>query len=735
MAKEQLKQLQKQRVKIDRRVTTAITMGGWLVLVMLLALVWHLISVTRPILSSPSFELDYQITSVTQNPVIQVAQWDNRRWQFSLQDNCDIEVNSHYTEEDSRAFLVLPDKASRFPQHCAASQQLVTSKTGGYLLKLSPSGILRVFQFNRNNNNFSEQLFSTLLPPQLNINSLENMQAVIDSHHLVLLARDSNRVWRFIRFDMHNHDFQIELTLPGMVSDASSLTEEVASSHSVSLSADYQILHSEKLDLVYSAKQLYLLDESALKAGKPQPSWQVFREADKPNILALISLATERSVLLMNHELELEKWSLINQNGRMVLQKIYQLPLQGQNFKGMTHVNGDLVVALVDTQAYFINATTGEVLNSENHQLNFDKAWFPGESVVFERKDSFVSMNIADADATISFKSLWGKVWYDGYPQPDYVWQTSSASDESQPKYSLIPLVMGSVKAAFLALIVAIPLAIGSAIYSGYYAAPKVRRVIKPYIEVLEAIPSVVIGFIAVIWLLPVSENYLLATLLFFVVTPVFLLLFTWLNNTGRHLNVPGWELAFFAGILVVYITIFQLVLMDSPSFLSNMINDESGFQNNTELKTIFVLALALGIAIVPTVFTIAEDAIHQVPRALPMASFALGANRSQTLLKIVLKVAMPGIISAIMLGFARAVGETMIVLMISGNTPVADWGILEGIRTMTANLAIELPEAQPGSVHYQILFLVALLLFVFTFVFNTLAEFLRLQLRNRYKL
>ena len=279
------------------------------------------------------------------------------------------------------------------------------------------------------------------------------------------------------------------------------------------------------------------------------------------------------------------------------------------------------------------------------------------------------------------------------------------------------------------------PLAIGSAIYTAYYAGPKLRQLIKPYVEVLEAIPSVVIGFLAAIWLLPVSENYLLAVLLFLFLTPLFLLFFVWLNESNRHRNIYGWELLFFTLLIFTFMLGFHWLQVANPDWFRWLWRTDTSGVLSSELKSAFVLAIALGIAIIPTVFTIAEDAIYQVPRSLSKASFAMGASRTQTLLRIVLKVAMPGILSALMLGFARAIGETMIVLMVSGNTPVADWSLLESMRSMTANLAIELPEAQPDSVHYQVLFFIALLLFLFTFVFNTLAEFLRIRLRQRYKL
>jgi len=145
------------------------------------------------------------------------------------------------------------------------------------------------------------------------------------------------------------------------------------------------------------------------------------------------------------------------------------------------------------------------------------------------------------------------------------------------------------------------------------------------------------------------------------------------------------------------------------------------------------VVGIAMGFAVIPTIFTIAEDAVFSVPKHLTNGSLALGATQWQTLVKVVLLTASPGIFSAIMMGLGRAVGETMIVLMATGNTPIMDWSIFQGMRTLAANIAVEMPESEVGSSHYRILFLAAFVLFIFTFMFNTIAEFVRQRLRDKY--
>ncbi|MGL4681163.1 MAG: ABC transporter permease subunit, partial [Plesiomonas shigelloides] len=149
--------------------------------------------------------------------------------------------------------------------------------------------------------------------------------------------------------------------------------------------------------------------------------------------------------------------------------------------------------------------------------------------------------------------------------------------------------------------------------------------------------------------------------------------------------------------------------------------------------RNALVVGIAMGFAVIPNIFSIAEDAIFSVPRNLTNGSLALGATPWQTLTRVVLLTASPGIFSAVMIGLGRAVGETMIVLMATGNTPILDWSIFQGLRTLAANIAVEMPEAEVASTHYRVLFLTAFVLFVFTFVFNTIAEYIRQRLRDKY--
>ena len=340
----------------------------------------------------------------------------------------------------------------------------------------------------------------------------------------------------------------------------------------------------------------------------------------------------------------------------------------------------------------------------------------------------------------LSWDSLWSKVWYEGYDKPEYIWQSSAASNDFEPKLSLTPLTFGTLKAAFYAMLFAIPLSIMGAIFTAYFMAPKMRQLVKPTIEIMEALPTVILGFLAGLWLAPLIESHLPGLFALLLLLPVIVLLvaFLWsrLPVVLRQRIPDGWEAALLVPVLVgagaLSLALSPqleqwLFAGDMPGWLQREMG--IGFDQRNSL----VVGMAMGFAVIPTIFSIAEDAIFSVPKYLTNGSLALGATPWQTLTRVVLLTASPGIFSGIMMGVGRAVGETMIVLMATGNTPVMDLSIFQGMRTLSANIAVEIPESEVGSTHYRVLFLAALVLFVFTFVFNTGAELVRQRLREKY--
>jgi len=341
----------------------------------------------------------------------------------------------------------------------------------------------------------------------------------------------------------------------------------------------------------------------------------------------------------------------------------------------------------------------------------------------------------------VSFSSLWQRVWYESYEEPDFVWQSSAATSDFEPKFSLAPLTYGTIKAATYAMAISVPLAILGAIFTAYFMTPRMRTIVKPTIEVMEALPTVVLGFLAGLWLAPLVESNLAAVLLSILLLPASMVLaaYVWhvLPQSLTERVAPGWEAALLMPVLVAVVwLVFQIGHPieaaffggDMPHWLSN----EMGIKY--EQRNSLVVGLAMGFAVTPTIFSIAEDAIFSVPKSLTSGSLALGATPWQTLMGVVLLTASPGIFSAVMIGLGRAVGETMIVLMATGNTAVMDFSLFTGFRTLSANIGVEMPEAGVGETHYRLLFLSALVLFAFTFVVNTAAELVRQRLREKYQ-
>lgn len=340
----------------------------------------------------------------------------------------------------------------------------------------------------------------------------------------------------------------------------------------------------------------------------------------------------------------------------------------------------------------------------------------------------------------ISFSSLWQRVWYESYQEPEFVWQSSAATSDFEPKFSLAPITFGTLKAAFYAMLVAIPLAVLGAIFAAYFMSPKMRGVVKPSIEIMEALPTVILGFLAGLWLAPLVDNNLAGTLLAILLLPFSFVIAAYLwhllpENITRKV-APGWEAALLVPVIifVIWLAISLGHPIEAAFFGGNMphwVTTELGW--TYEQRNSLVVGIVVGFAVTPTIFSIAEDAVFSVPKHLTTGSLALGATPWQTLFYVVLLTASPGIFSAIMVGMGRAVGETMIVLMATGNTAVIDMSIFTGFRTLSANIGVEMPEAAVGSTHYRLLFLSALVLFVFTFVVNTIAELVRHRLRERY--
>lgn len=437
-----------------------------------------------------------------------------------------------------------------------------------------------------------------------------------------------------------------------------------------------------------------------------------------------------------------------------------------------------------------------------------------------------MSWHLDNKHPSATLKTLFSKVHYEGMDGPGYVWQSTGGTDDFEPKYSLIPLIYGTLKATFFSMLFGVPLALLAAIYtSEFLENKKIKAQVKPIVEVMESLPTVVLGFLAALifatfvegstagvmaafitvplcfmvgaylfQMLPIDKFVQLSRFRFFMIlclampAGIFLagmagpllerLLFAgdlkaWLDGqTGT--GTGGWFLLFlplssclvalFYGLyinpwvrmktsnysrFVVGLSEFAkfgcgllIVLGISWAFalmLTAMGIDVRGdfpftgqIMGTYVQRNALVVGFVMGFAIIPAVYTIAEDALSSVPEHLRSGSLAAGASPWQTATRIIIPTAASGLFSAVMLGLGRAVGETMIVLMATGNTPVMEMNIFNGFRTLSANIAVELPEAVIHGTHYRVLFLAGLTLFLLTFTVNTIAEVIRQRFRKR---
>lgn len=243
------------------------------------------------------------------------------------------------------------------------------------------------------------------------------------------------------------------------------------------------------------------------------------------------------------------------------------------------------------------------------------------------------------------FKTIFGKYWYPTYDPPDF---------------GMLPLILASFWVTLGALFICVPLGVGSALYIHEIAGNKQKALLKPLVEILASIPSIVYGFFGMVVVAPLLQSWL---------------------------NLPVGQ-------------------------------------------TAFTGSLILGIMATPTVCSISEDALGFVPKSFREASFAVGANRWQTLTKVIIPAAGSGISTAIILGMSRAIGETMTVLMVTGGAAVIPTSFFQPVRPMTSTIAAEMGEAVIGSTHYHALFAIGLILFLVTLVFNIIAELVSRKFR-----
>ncbi len=333
---------------------------------------------------------------------------------------------------------------------------------------------------------------------------------------------------------------------------------------------------------------------------------------------------------------------------------------------------------------------------------------------------------------------LW--VIYPLFTSPgEYRWGVSGP-DGIASGYRILPLVFGTLKGAAYALLFAVPVSVLAAVYASQVLPRALKERLKPLVEIMAAVPSVVLGFIGGVWLAPVLASHVFALFL----APVFIsgtvvaafLIRHHVPAGFRAFNPPGREI----WLLLVAVLAGGWLALECGALLEAAwlrAGYETWFVETLGLtytqRNAIVVGMVMGLAVTPIIFTLSEEALSAVPRSFLEGSMSLGATRWQTAVRVVLPAAGSGILAAVLLGFSRAIGETMIVLFVSGNIPVMDWSAFSGFRALSASVALDLPNAARDESLYRVLFFAAFLLLVSTFAINTVAELVRRRLRRRY--
>ncbi|MFM2599161.1 ABC transporter permease subunit [Vibrio fortis] len=729
-----LKEKDKKRWLKDRLVRFSVTCGGVSVLAALVLIFIYLAMVILPVFSDADIQVSDTRKSLSVNNAVALSVDEYGQHAFTIENSGEVQFWDLDTQNSDSYFSEqITDAPIAFARNTPAENWFGFATKSGDISFFSPE--------------FSAPLYKPNSVAEPKVQRLKTIERFLP-------ATESNGA-EIEHFAFSRHGSQ--LTITAQLTDQRLLVKW----YQADLQGNYHLQASQWLSTKFSqqdqilmtpdGKTLYLRADSELAVLTLNQHHFSVRElvdlslSDEKHAVKKIDLLSGAYSLLVTHnDGQVSQWFDVLKDKQRSLTHIrdFQLAEEVQFILPDTYRKG--FYSFYENGTLQSHYTTSEKLSL--FERAFDKspelaAMSANELHLVALIDDEIRVAAVDNEyPQISLSSLWQKVWYESYPEPAYVWQSTSANDDFEEKFSLIPITFGTIKAALFAMLFATPIAVLGAIYTAYFMSPRMRRVVKPSIELMEALPTVIIGFLAGLWFAPIVETHLTAVFSLMVALPLSALLagLVWYvlpkGFTRRFSN--GWHALILIPVLIVTIVgVFVLGnQIEAVLFGGDIRTFLAGYGIGFDQRNALVVGFAMGFAVIPTIFTIAEDAIFSVPKHLSDGSLALGATAWQTLIYVVLLTASPGIFSAIMMGLGRAVGETMIVLMATGNTPILDWNILEGMRTLSATIAVELPESEVGGSHFRLLFLAALLLFVFTFAVNFLAEWVRQRLRDKYR-
>jgi phosphate transport system permease protein len=729
------------RMLKDRLATYSMTLGGISVIIAIVLIFFYLLHVVYPLLMPAS-------ASSTAHYALPAPDAGNTLF-LDVDEKAELAVRfthlGHAVFFNVKTGAVITDEPLKLPSDAQITSYNANEDNGLMLYGLSNGHVVLIQRHFRES--FEEQ--RRVLKPEITY-PLGDKPVVLDEKNQPLIALSLQRDGQSTTLTGITQDQRLIVAnyqeKESFLEDGKTLERTASEIHlSEGTDVQFMVLDKTQENLYLANKQGQILQYNVKDKEKPLLV-QTVAAFEKGQITTLKILMGGISLLVGNSEGKVSQWFPVrNEKNEKPLTHIRDFTSQKSP---ITHISTEqrrkgFVAADSEGNIGIYNSTAHRTLLVEKiSDVSLKQLVISPRAdnlLVEDEKGKVHLWEIHNDHPEVSWTALWGKVWYESYPEPDYVWQSSSASNDFEPKFSLAPLTFGTLKGAFYALLVAVPLAVFGGIYSAYFMSPKMRGIVKPAVEVMEALPTVILGFLAGLWLAPVLEKNLPGTFALFLIVPIGVLVFAWLWHIApkRFTNwLPdGWQAAMLIPVLLVLIWVSYALSTPLENVLFNgdikLWLDSAGI--TFDQRNAMVVGFAMGVAVIPPIFSITEDAVFSVPKHLTTGSLALGATPWQTMTSVVILTASPGIFSAVMIGMGRAVGETMIVLMATGNTPVMDLNIFQGMRTLSANIAVEMPESEHNSTHYRVLFLAALVLFMFTFVVNTVAEIVRHRLRKRY--
>ncbi|MCL1123714.1 ABC transporter permease subunit [Shewanella surugensis] len=726
----------------DRLTHVCVTLGGTMVFVALLMIFFYLLYVIKPIFDGANITPVISINEMGNTPALMVGSDEQNQVLYR------VSKQGHAYFYSAKTGLLLSEKQVAIPKGVTViSSAISVASKQLFALGLSNGQVMLVgidFNVSYPNNKktitaqFSYPAGAAPITLDAQGSAITHLAFDFTDEKMSFVYQDEKGIWHLTRED----------------GEENMMTEEVEWQSAQSIIPDTPVRVQQQI-MLPDQKQLLLRSNNKLFVYKIDDieaiSLVQVLELDRNNTNVIsVSLLAGASSLLVSYDNGLiQQYFQVNGAKGRQYQEIRDFNIQGTSDviasefyrKGFATVDKEGALTLLYTTSqrtlFAKNFKVDNVDLTDPTAIGFSPR---ANALIVESNKQLHLFSVDNAHPEVSWSAMWDKVWYEGYPEPKYVWQSTSGADDFEAKLSLTPLAFGTLKAALYAMLFATPLALAGAIYTAYFMSPKVRAIVKPTIEIMEALPTVILGFLAGLWLAPLVEDHLPGILTLFILMPLSILstAFVWYELPLKwKQRLPDTYQELLLLPVICFVTWFSFAISpalevvffggDSRLYITNVL----GMTFNQ--RNALVVGIAMGFAVIPTIFSIAEDAIFSVPRHLSNGSLALGATTWQTLTRVVLLTASPGIFSAVMMGLGRAVGETMIVLMATGNTAIMEWSVFQGMRTLAANIAVEMPESAIGSSHYRVLFLAAFVLFIFTFVFNTIAEVVRQRLRERY--